>query len=45
MGPERTAEREAGMQQDAGRTSLGVGGAFAPFAESLEATLPEPLAL
>jgi hypothetical protein len=33
------------MQQDAGRASLGVGGAFAPFAEALEATLPGPLAL
>src|SRR5215203_2930105 len=45
LGQERPSETEAGMQQDARRASLGVGGAFAPFAESLEVTLPGPLAL
>ena len=33
------------MTDGGSRAGIGVGGAFAPFAEALEATLPEPLAL
>ncbi len=33
------------MTDGGGRAGIGVGGAFAPFAEALEATLPDPLAL